>query len=309
MPMMMPSTVNAMRSGLANIPASASSSRSRDEAHRPRPAFADRAIGEPAVDHVDATRGAGGDGLVVRDDDQRQAVPVQFGEEAENRRRGLGIEVAGRLVAEQEARRAEQRPRNGDPLPLAAGKAGRQETGAVREADALDGGHRAVAPAAVGAVAVYLRQHDVFEDGPVGQQMERLEDEPDALAAQAGPLLVRELGRFDAVEQVAAAGRTIEAAEDVEKGRFPRAGRPGDRQPFATIHRQVDIDQRMHGGLGAVLPADLLELDDPVRCVERNRQRHELLRAHGVSRLFWLSYPTSTFCPATSLPSTGTTST
>ena len=55
------------------------------------------------------------------------------------------VEVAGRLVAEQQARRADQRARDRDALLLAAGELDRQEVGAVGDADALERGERALA--------------------------------------------------------------------------------------------------------------------------------------------------------------------
>src|SRR5687767_15663355 len=53
------------------------------------------------------------------------------------------------------------------------------------------------------------------EDRAVRQQVEGLEHEADPLAPQPGPLVLGELRRVDAVEQVGAAGRAVEASDDV----------------------------------------------------------------------------------------------
>ncbi len=64
------------------------------------------------------------------------------------------IEVAGRLVAQQQPRLPDQRARDRDPLPLAARQFGRPVIDAIGEADLLDQRPRAAAsasPADVGA--------------------------------------------------------------------------------------------------------------------------------------------------------------
>ena len=76
---------------------------------------------EPAVRDVEANRKLRRQALAVRDDDQD--VPLARVEIEQHRRhgrrRGL-IEVSGRLVAQHEARLPDERPRDRDPLLLAA---------------------------------------------------------------------------------------------------------------------------------------------------------------------------------------------
>jgi hypothetical protein len=74
---------------------------------------------------------------------------------------------------------------------------------------------------------VDLRQHHVLERAAIGQQVERLEDEPDAAAANSRALAVGEAGGVETIDQVAAARRAVEAAQDVEERGFagPRKAR------------------------------------------------------------------------------------
>ena len=59
-------------------------------------------------------------------------------EHVEDPSRGLGVEVAGGLVGEEELRAVGERPRDGDALLLAAGELGRAMLEAVAEADGFE---------------------------------------------------------------------------------------------------------------------------------------------------------------------------
>ena len=155
MPMTTPSTVSIMRVGLASMPASASSSRSRIVTPEretlgrapTRPWGSSGAVlvdaastlAQAAIDHLHTPAGAPGDVLVVGDDDQREAFPVQLLEEIEDGCGGARVEIPGGFVGEQQAGRAYDGPGDGDPLPLAAGQLSGQEVDAMAEPDALRG--------------------------------------------------------------------------------------------------------------------------------------------------------------------------
>ena len=230
-------------------------------------------LGQCAIDDVHSAARAARHVLVMRDDRQGQPVRVEFREEIEDGGRTLGVQVAGGLVAEQQAGRADQRTCDGHALPLAARQLARQEVGPVCQPHPLDRRHRPLATATQRLVAVDLGQHDVFQHAAVRQQVERLEDEADAAASQAGPLVVGQTGRVDAVDEVSPAGRCVEATDDVQQGRLAGARRASDRQPVAAVKRQVDIHQRVHRRIGAVLPADAAQLEHLLWSFER-RQLH-----------------------------------
>ena len=59
---------------------------------------------ELAILHVDPARAPARDVFVVRNDDDRHALLVELGEEIQDRLGVLGIEIAGRLVAQEQAR-------------------------------------------------------------------------------------------------------------------------------------------------------------------------------------------------------------
>ncbi len=112
---------------------------------------------------------------------------------------GGGVQVAGRLVGEQDGRPAEQGPRDRDPLLLAARQLGRAVGEAVAQAGLVD--HR-LQPLRVGlAAGDRQRQQHVLARGQHRQQVEELEDEADVVAAQPGQLVVVELGDLDALDR------------------------------------------------------------------------------------------------------------
>jgi hypothetical protein len=93
------------------------------------------------------------------------------------------------------------------------------------------------------AAAVEQRQLDVLQGGRAGQQVEVLEDEADAPVAHQCPLVGGEGGDLLAGQQIAAAGRAVEAAEGVHQRRFARAGRPDEGDELARIDGQRDAAQ------------------------------------------------------------------
>src|SRR5687768_994244 len=78
--------------------------------------------GDPAIPEDHHPPGMGGDvGLVGHHDDGLPLV-VQGLEDPHDLLAGGAVEVAGRLVGQQDGRLVHQRPRDRDPLPLAAGE-------------------------------------------------------------------------------------------------------------------------------------------------------------------------------------------
>ena len=150
----------------------------------------------------------------------------------------LLVEIARRFVAEQDARRVDQRAGNADALLLAAGKLRGQVMGALSQTDFFQRFHGLFF---VGHAVVILRDHDVFERGKIADQMELLEDQADLVAADLGQVRGALAADVGAVEDDAAFRGRVHAADDVQHRRLAGAGRPHDGQPLAFVHRQVDM--------------------------------------------------------------------
>ena len=179
---------------------------------------------------------------------------------------GRRVEVAGRLVGEDQHRARDQRPGDGDALLLAAGELGRLVVEPVAEPEALERSPRALRPLVPRDALVDERRGDVLERGRPREEVERLEDEADGAAPDAGQVVVVERPDLRPGEPVAPGCRPIEAADDVHQRRLAAAGRPDDRQEVAGA--DVEVDAPEGGDLeapGRVDPRDVPQLDD--RCL------------------------------------------
>jgi hypothetical protein len=82
---------------------------------------------------MDDTSRRPGQLLVVRHDDDRHALAVQAIEQRNDIAAGSRIELARRLVSEEDDRAIRESARDSDPLLLSTGKLGRPMVGTRRE--------------------------------------------------------------------------------------------------------------------------------------------------------------------------------
>ena len=73
-----------------------------------------------------------------------------------------------------------------------------------------------------------------MQRGGAGEEVERLEDEPDFAVADPRELARRQASDIFAVQEVAAAGGGVETTKNVHEGGLPRAGGTHDRDELAT---------------------------------------------------------------------------
>ena len=123
---------------------------------------------------------------VVRHDDDRRAEPrVQVANQREDLLAGARVEVAGRLVGEQDRRIDRQRAGDRDALPLAARQLVGQMLQPVSELHERQQLARALVDLLARPAAQVQRQADVLEARQRRQQVEELEDEADLVAPDA----------------------------------------------------------------------------------------------------------------------------
>ncbi len=144
-----------------------------------------------------------GDGVLVGDQHDRATRGMQLVEQREQVLGGPRVEVAGRLVGEQQGGIRDQRAGNRDALLLAAGQLAGSVLDAVGEADPIECGKRPDLPLGATDAGVAQRQLDVAQGGHRGQQVELLEDKPDALVAHQRELHLRHAADVGAGEPVA----------------------------------------------------------------------------------------------------------
>src|SRR5262249_37272545 len=123
-----------------------------------------------------------------------------------------------------------------------------------------------------------------------GEQVERLEDEPDLAIADVGKLVVVHLRDELAVEEVLALRRRVEAADQVHQGRLTRPRRPHNGDVLVALDLERDAAQRVKllGPHLVGLP-EVLGANDRARGAGRYRLRygrggnllvHDDVRAH-----------------------------
>ena len=111
-------------------------------------------------------------------------------------------------------------------------------------------------------VRVEQRQFDVVERRRARQQIESLKHEADLPVAHLGQLVPAELGDVAPVEKILAAGRVVEAAEDVHQRRFAGPRWPGRRDELARLDverhaaKRVDLHFADVVGLGEIADGD-----------------------------------------------------
>ena len=96
-------------------------------------------LDHPAVEEMDRTVGMPLIPGVVRDHTDRGPSPVELSQQLHDGLSVGGVQVARRLVRQQNGRIASNRTRNGDPLLLSARELGRKVLHPMNHADAFKG--------------------------------------------------------------------------------------------------------------------------------------------------------------------------
>ena len=152
-------------------------------------------------------------------------------------------------------------------------------------ARARSNAHGAVASARGGVIE---RQADILDGAGAGQKVEALEDEAEPLAADAGEVRLAQPRDIDALEEIVAAGRPVEAAENGHQRRFARARRAHDGDELAALDRQADAAQRFDLDVADDEGAgDILDLDDRLRGSDASRVIAAPSQRRGGGRPDW----------------------
>ena len=173
-----------------------------------------------AVAESDLALGEGCHFRIMRDHDDGVSGCVEFAEDVDYDLLICGVEVAGRLVGEQDRRVVDESAGDADALLLSAAEFARQVIGARAKAYALK---RSPGVGGVRHGVEILSEHDVFERGQVGDQMKLLEDETDLVGAKAVEFGRAHRMNFFGINGEFAGGGCVQAAEEVDQGRFAGA--------------------------------------------------------------------------------------
>jgi hypothetical protein len=112
------------------------------------------------------------------------------------------------------------------------------------------------------AAGIEQRQLDVFQGGGAGEEVEVLKYEAEPLVANDSSFVARERGDFFAGQEIAAASRAVEAAEDVHEGRFAGAGGADKGDVLALVDGEGSFAEGFDLDLAQVVDfPDVVELD------------------------------------------------
>ena len=213
----------------------------------------------PAVDSspfsrymIRSARALGGAPVVRHHDDRLAELDVQPVHQAEDVLGRLAVEVARRLVGDDQRRVGDDRARDRDALLLAARKLGGivlHPVGEAPPARAPLRRARAGAPAP-GRRVSSQRQLDVLERGQHRHQVVELENEADALGAPVGKLRFGELRDVDPVDEQLARVGLVDAGDQVEQ----RATCPSPRGPSAPGNRRAATSKVTSCSTGTICP-------------------------------------------------------
>ena len=112
-------------------------------------------------------------------------------------------------------------------------------------------------------LAVEQGQLHIFQGGSAREKIETLKNKTELAIANVGQLVAIESGNVEAIEQVTAARRPIEATEHIHQSRFARAARTHESDKLALRDFQRNAAHGVHIDLtGAVSFVHVLEPDD-----------------------------------------------
>ena len=195
------------------------------------------------VDGDDPAVEAGHQFMLVGDHDDGGAAAVDLVEQLHNLKGKLRVDVAGRLVRNQQRRVVDQRAGKRHTLLLAAGElvgVVARLGGKTHQAQHI--GHT-LADGTAGHVGHPQGKRHIVIDGHLRDQAEILKHH-----AQRPPEL-RDLTLFNLVKVVAvdlndSLGGGLLPQNQLDKGTLARTGRANNKNKLSLVHRQADIAQR-----------------------------------------------------------------
>ena len=162
------------------------------------------------------------------------------------------IEVAGRLVQQQQARRVGDRTGDGDALLLTAGKLGRVMAAALAKAHVVEQLRRPLRRNLLRQRADHLRHHHILQRRELGQEMVELVDKADVIAPDRRALIVAHGAAGLAAHIDLALIGTLQQAGQMQQRGLAGAGGRDKRHHLAAIQRQVGAFQDFKLAVGFV---------------------------------------------------------
>jgi hypothetical protein len=179
---------------------------------------------------------------IVRGEDEGEAeAAVEVVHEVDELGGVAGVEVGGRLIGEHQGGTMDDGAGDGDTLAFAAGEQVGTLIGAGGEADTFKSGGGALTAFVAVESLDEQGELDVLGGGEYGDEIEGLKDETDLPAAQGGEALWIQLGGVYAIDEDAAGGGLVDAADEVEEGGLAASTGTGDGEELAGGDVEVHV--------------------------------------------------------------------
>jgi hypothetical protein len=165
------------------------------------------------------------------------------------------VEIAGGFVGEENGGIHDESAADGNALLLAAAHGVGAMLAAIEEAEIGQEGVGFFQAGGSISALEHEGKHDVFLCGQSGDEIEGLENEADAAAAEEGQVVVGHVGEIGAVDEDATGIGDGKAGHEMEEGAFAGTAGAHDGEEFSLLDVEGDAAQ---GGDGAVALAEIL---------------------------------------------------
>jgi len=163
--------------------------------------------------------------VVCGDDDGSVLGAVHSGEEVDDRRPRVRIEIAGRLVGQQEGRIAHESPGRGHALLLAPGQGSRSVLQAVGQAHPVQNGSGALLPLGGGNARKKQRKGHILPSRHGGHEVKLLKHQPHHRPPILRPARRGKLPKPPLSDLNRAGRGPIQRGKHMEERRLPRPAR------------------------------------------------------------------------------------
>ena len=195
---------------------------------------------------------------VVTRDDHRHADVVEALEELHDLEREVGIEIAGRLVGDEQRRLADDGAGDADALLLAGRELERAAALLAEESHLVERRAHPLVDLAPRHARDDERQGDVVGDRPIEEQLVILEHDAEASAE------LRDAARLDGrgvlvIDEHLAARRALDERDQLQDAALARAGMAGEKHELARLDAKRHARERL-AAVGVAL-VHLVEVD------------------------------------------------
>ena len=148
------------------------------------------------------------------------------------------VQIAGRLIRQNQRRRIDKSTSDTHPLLFTAGKLAGQVLGSIFEPDPFQ---CLQCFFFIGHTVIVLGDHDVFNGVEVIDEVKLLENQTDLVTVKLRQLTAAVLGDVPPVKNHLSCGWFIHAANNVHHGTLARTGRSHNGDPLTLIDCQINM--------------------------------------------------------------------